>query len=412
MTSTIKADVVTAQTTNGNVTLQGNGSGTVAIGDNTAITGTATVSSTLAVTGETTLTGGLASVGGNQIAGSKNMVINGAQSVSQRGSQVVTTGDSAYGVDRFVTRTYGGDGRFTIDAFQTDVPTTGGFKYSTRYTCSTVSTNTGTFGYGIEQRIEGFNCNRLMLGTAQAKPFTLSFWVKTSVAGTYTSAVRTASAEYSFVWEHTLSADTWTKVTKTIPALTSTLSSPQYTTSSMLLLSPISFGAKTSYNTTTLNAWQAGNYVFTTNQVHWMGTSGATCHITGVQCEEGSIATPFEHEDISTTLQKCQRYCFIAKPPTNTALGTGFARTTTTVHCVRDFPVTMRATPSLAFSSNTDFQVQYLGSTATTTAMAASELGPDTMAFQATVSSGLTAGQGMYVRDLNGGATITASAEL
>ena len=144
------------------------------------------------------------------------------------------------------------------------------------------------------------------------------------------------------------------------------------------------------------------------------GTAGANDYfdVRNIQVEIGGTATTFEQKTYGEELALCQRYCFVARPPTNTALATGFARTTTTVHCVKAFPVTMRTTPSLAFSSATDFQVQYLGSVATTTAMAASELGPDTMAFQASVGSGLTAGQGMYVRDLNGGATITAAAEL
>ena len=73
----------------------------------------------------------------------------------------------------------------------------------------------------------------------------------------------------------------------------------------------------------------------------------------------------------------------------------------------------MRTTPTLAFSSATDFQIQYLGSVVATTAMAASELSADTIAFQATIgSAALTAGQGMYLRDKDGGSTIIATAEL
>ena len=193
------------------------------------------------ITGDTTI----ASLNSHQLAGRRNIVFNGAQHIAQRGTQITNAAEGTYGADRFRTRTYGGDGRYTIDMLQTDVPTEGGFYYSTKYTVSTVSTNTGSYGYGLEYLAEGYDSNRLKLGTAQAKYFTLSFWIKTSVGGTYTSAVRTATGEQSFVWEHTLSADTWTKVTKTIPPLTSALSSGQYTTSAMLLLSPINFGAQT-----------------------------------------------------------------------------------------------------------------------------------------------------------------------
>ena len=306
------------------------------------------------ITGDTTI----ASLNDGQLAGRRNMVINGDQRIAQRGASLTSTGDSYYGVDRFLTRDYGGDGRYTIAAWQTDVPTEGGFKYSTKYTCSTVSTNTGTYGYGIETRIEGWDCNRLMLGTAQAKPFTLSFWCKTSVGGTYTSAIRTASGEQSFVWEHTLAADTWTKVTKTILPLTSTLSSGQYTNSAMLLVSPINFGAQTSKNTTTLNAWQSGNYVFTSNQVHWMGNLNATFYMTGVQLEEGSVATPFEFLNYEEQFSTCQRYfektyAADTNPGTTTEDGAfQILQTSTALRYSFRYRVQKRAVPTVVFYSS------------------------------------------------------------
>jgi len=138
-----------------------------------------------------------------------------------------------------------------------------------------------------------------------------------------------------------------------------------------------------------------------------------TFFITGIQMEIGTQATDFESRSFGEELTLCQRYCFVMAPSTNAAVALAFARTTTVAFGIVELPVTMRATPTLAFSSNTDFQVQYLGSVATSTAMAASpELHKNMIAFTATVGSGLTAGQGMYIRDVNGGATITASAEL
>ena len=102
-------------------------------------------------------------------------------------------------------------------------------------------------------------------------------------------------------------------------------------------------------------------------------------------------------------------------PDAECAVALAFARTTQTAFGIRELPVTMRATPSLAFSDVTQFEIQYLGSVVTTSGMAASgEMSPQIIGFQATVGSAvLTAGQGMYIRDKDGGdATISVSAEL
>ena len=152
-------------------------------------------------------------------------------------------------------------------------------------------------------------------------------------------------------------------------------------------------------------------------QMTWntVGTAGANDYwdLREVQLELGGTVTAFEHTAFVEEVARCQRYCFVMAPATNAAVAPAFARSTTVAFGIAELPVTMRTTPSLAFSANNDFQVQFLGSVATSTAMAASpELHKNMIAFTATVSSGLTAGQGMYIRDLNGGATITAAAEL
>jgi hypothetical protein len=241
----------------------------------------------------------------------KNLIINGGQSISQRGTSISATTDNTYNADRFLARTYGGNGTYTISTLQTDIPTVGDLYYSTKYAVNSAATDTGTYGYSIEQRIEGYNVSHLRLGRADAKPITLSFWVKSSVAGTYTGAIRTTSGEYSYVFEYTLSANTWTKVEKTISALTGvTLSLLDETNGIALFVSPINFGAQTSKSTATTDTWISGNYAFTSNQVDWMGTAGATCYITGVQLEVGEQATPFEHRSYGDELAACKRYYY------------------------------------------------------------------------------------------------------
>ena len=240
--------------------------------------------------------------------GRRNLVINGAMQVTQRGPDINDiANDSTYIMDRFLTRNYGGNGTYDYDQ-STDVPTAT-FKNSIKLTCKSASTNTGTAGYSLEQRIEGFNIRQLRLGRSNAQPFTISFWVKSSIAGTYSTGVRTTSAEYSYVTEFALSANTWTYVTYTAPALTTSLSSLNEDSGGAgLLVDLVGLGKQTNKETSTLNAWQAGNKVNSSNQVAWMDNVNATLYVTGVQLEVGDTATDFEHRSFGEELAACQRY--------------------------------------------------------------------------------------------------------
>ena len=239
--------------------------------------------------------------------GRRNLIINGAMQVSQRGTDINDiANDSTYIVDRFLTRHYGGNGTYDYDQ-STDVPTAT-FKNSLKLTCKSASTNTGTYGYSIEQKIEGYNIRQLRLGRSNAQPITVSFWVKSSVAGTYSTGLRTSSAEYSYVTEFALSANTWTYVTYTAPALTTSLSQLSEGSSGGLIVDLVCLGKQTSKTTSTLNAWQSGNYVFSNNQVAWSDNANATLNVTGVQLEVGDTATDFEHRSYGEELALCQRY--------------------------------------------------------------------------------------------------------
>jgi len=234
----------------------------------------------------------------------RNRIINGNMLIDQRnaGASYTISGDDQYGVDRFAGRTYGGSGRFSMQQV-TDAPE--GFSKSLKVTVTTTDTS-GTNGYGIEQRIEGVNISDFNFGSASAKTYTVSFWVKSSVTGTYTFGNRLGGATASCVNTYTInSANTWEKKTFTFPANTAFSGVIDNNTG---LLCDFGFGAQTSKSTDTLGVWQAGNYVFNSGQVDLMQTSGATFYITGVQLEAGSVATPFEHRQYGTELSLCYRY--------------------------------------------------------------------------------------------------------
>jgi len=274
----------------------------------------------------------------------KNRIINGAMEIDQRnaGSAYTITGDGQYGVDRFQARTFAGSGRFSMQQVS-DAPT--GFLNSLKITVTTTDTS-GTNGYSVDQRIEGLNITDFNFGSASAKTYTLSFWVKSSIAGTYAVSNRNTLVSSSCVFTYTInSANTWEKKTITFPANTS------YTTGTdngIGLLCDFSFGAQTSKSTSTLGEWISGNYVFNSGQVDLMQTSGATFYITGVQLEVGSVATEFERRLYSTELQLCQRYYYrCSQRPL------GYSQSSAQLFRGSvDFPTTMRVAPSLDSSGN------------------------------------------------------------
>ena len=154
-------------------------------------------------------------------------------------------------------------------------------------------------------------------------------------------------------------------------------------------------------------------------QASWtpVGTAGANDYwdVREVQLELGDTVTQFENRGTGEEIQLCQRYCTVVHPATSTAVGNGFARTTTTAYASRPLPVLMRATPTISFSAAADFEVQSRARVDDATGMATSECGPDTIAFVATIGgANLVAGDGMYIRDNigDGETRIVADAEL
>ena len=288
-----------------------------------------------------------ASVADTAVHGRRNLIINGAMQISQRGTDIDDiSGDTAYNMDRFRTRDYGGNGTYDYDQSGNIPDST--FNKSLKLTCKSAATDIGTFGYSLEQIIEGYNIAQLHLGRSTAKPITVSFWVKSSIAGTYSTGLRTTVGEFSFTTEFTLLANTWTYVTYTAPALTTALSSLNEDTNVGLHVDIIGLGAQTSKIASTLDAWEAGNKVFSSNQTAWMSNAGATLNVTGVQLEVGD-ASPFEHRSYGEELAACQRYYFVHNPDglqTYLYAGAYTAHTTTALHGV-NFPTTMRSAPTV-----------------------------------------------------------------
>ena len=297
--------------------------------------------------------------------GRRNMVINGAMEVAQRGTNIddIAT-DGQKNLDMFVTRDYGGNGTYDFD--QSGNLPNSTFSNSLKLTCKSASTNTGSYGYALEHRIEGYRMRQLRLGRSTAQPITVSFHVKSSVAGTYSTGLRTTGGETSHVTEFTLSANTWKYVTYTAPALTTSLSSLDEGTGLGLIVDIVGLGKQTSKATTTFNAWQSGNYVFSNNQVAWMDNVNATLNVTGLQVEAGSSATKFEHRSFGEELLLCKRYYTQIVGGSDAFVFPGKGQGTASVDGIIPLAVPLRASPTMNSISSRFFTDSGFSSTTVT----------------------------------------------
>ena len=240
----------------------------------------------------------------------RNMIINGNMQIAQRGSSTsVSTSGNTYLVDRFFSRINGSSGAATISR-ETDAPN--GLSKSLKFAVDTADSTLDAGHYNrIHQEIEGHNGAALKWGTADAEPASLSFWVKSSVTGTYSVGVYNGNADRSYVSEYTISAaNTWEYKTIYIAPIT---------TGSWVIDSSAEFritwslGAGSTFSTGTVDQWQSAFNFSSSNNVNLMATLNATFFLTGVQFEVGPEATPFEHRSYSDELARCQRYYEISR---------------------------------------------------------------------------------------------------
>lgn len=236
----------------------------------------------------------------------RNRIINGDMRIDQRNAGAAVTVNDAdnlrFPVDRFAGIGTASAGVFTLQQ-STTAPT--GFVNSIIATVTTSATPSGTNAYNILQNIEGLNVADLGWGTANALPVTLSFWVRSSVTGTFGGAIRNSAVNRSYPFSYAISsANTWEYKSVTIPGDTS---GTWLTTNGIGLRISLSLGAG-SDRLGTAGSWSGSNLTGVTGQTNLIATNGATFYLTGVQLETGSVATPFERRLLSDELMRCYRY--------------------------------------------------------------------------------------------------------
>jgi hypothetical protein len=275
-----------------------------------------------------------------------NRIINGAMTIDQRNAGAAVTpanGANIYTLDRWSF--YLSQASKLTTQQSSTAPT--GFVNSLLVTSSSAySVGSGDI-FEVRQFVEGYNTADLMWGTANAQTVTLSFWVRSSLTGTFGGAIRNSASDRSYVFSYSISsANTYEYKTITIAGDTS---ATWLTTNGRGIGVFFSLGA----GSTALKAagsWGAGEYEGVTGQTNLVGTSGATFYITGVQLEAGSSASSFAHENYGDTLQKCQRYYW---QNTNAFGYYAYQYATGNKFMPIFYPVEMRTTPTSTVVYNT-----------------------------------------------------------
>ena len=284
----------------------------------------------------------------------KNRIINGDMRIDQRNAGAsVTAVDGQYTVDRFaagVSQT----GKLTWQQNAGSVTPPVGFTNYLGVTSTSSYSSLSTDYFFIIHRIEGFNIADLAWGTANAKTVTLSFWVRSSLTGTFGGALRNSATNRGYGFNYTISAaNTWEQKTITIAGDTS---GTWLTTNGVGIEIDINLGTGSTYSVAA-GTWTAGNYVSATGSQSIVGTNGATLYITGVQLEIGSTATPFERRLYNQELANCQRYYYrINSTVSYGLLGWGQGLNSSLVRINIPLPVTMRvAATGFDYSANNTY---------------------------------------------------------
>jgi hypothetical protein len=284
------------------------------------------------------------SQGGN--IGMKNRIINGAMVIDQRNAGASVTAAGAYTLDRWIAYSSAAS-KFTVQQNAGSVTPPVGFSNYLGVTSTSAYSVGSTDFFSIEQPIEGFNAADLAWGTANAKSVTLSFWVRSSLTGTFGGAFYAGTGTLGYAFSYSISAaNTWEYKTVTIAGpTTGTWASNNAAFGSICF----SVGMGSSYSWTP-GSWLSQTVRSATGATSVVGTNGATFYITGVQLEVGSTATSFEYRQYTTELQLAQRYCInyrSADAGTFMRYGSGYANSATNLEINVHFPVTMRTNPSL-----------------------------------------------------------------
>jgi hypothetical protein len=273
------------------------------------------------------------------VAMNDNRIINGDMRINQRGVASGTAG--GYTVDRWsFSGTQSNKGTWSQQAFNGL-----GFPLAWNFLSNSAYALLATDNFGLLQLIEADMISDFQWGTTNAQPVTLSFVVWSTIAGTYSGAIRNAAFTRSYPFTFNIPvASVATKINITIPGDTAAGTWVMSGNAASLILG-FNLGTGTTYSGPA-NAWASANYVAATGSVSIVSNNAATFYLTGVKLEIGSVATPYNRQSLAKSLADCQRYF----QSFNNVMCTGYGLTGGTVYSPLMFLVTMRATPTVAYT--------------------------------------------------------------
>ena len=346
----------------------------------------------------------------------RSVVYNGAMKIAQRGTNFTgVTASGTFPVDRFLFHV-GSLGTWTLSQ-STDVPTGQGLSHSIKCDVTTANASpSGTAYARIDQRFEGQDLQRFCKGTANAKNFAVSFWVKSPKTGTHIVQLQDQDNSRNVSKAYTVSsANTWEKKELIFPADT-TGAFGNDNGGSLFLCFYLAVG--TGYQGGTLQTtWGTPvNNTRATGQVNVADSTSNDFYLTGVQMEASSYCSEFEHRSYGEELVRCLRYYWRhGRGSTTTSVGIGMGWASNEVDVPITFPVPMRSEPSLSDqgSGNNYFQVEGAGNPAyidgNWTLQFANTYGCN---IYAAPDSSVTAGNAYHITMRNSAAYIAFSAEL
>jgi hypothetical protein len=277
-----------------------------------------------------------------------NRIINGAMVIDQRNAGAsVTPANGAYTLDRWKAGLAAAS-KFSVQQSSTAPD---GFSNSLLVTSlSSYAIGSGEL-FDIHQCIEGFNTADLGWGTASAKTVTLSFWVRSSLTGTFGGSILNGASSYSYPFSYSISsANTWEQKTITIAGPTAGTWVGATNGTGMDIYFGLGVGSTYSG---TAGSWSANLYLSATGATSVVGTSGATFYITGVQLEKGSTATSFDYRPYGTELSLCQRYYEIGTDRNALLWSGSLGAVAGNYYTNKGFCVTKRASPTVTTNNET-----------------------------------------------------------